>query len=235
MTLNVHSEVHAVAFSPSGKLIVSGSGDKLVWIWDASTGNELKVLKGHTDSVTSVAFSPDGKQIVSGSGDKSVRVWDASTGDELKVLKGHTNWVRSVAFSPDSKQIVSGSVDKSVRVWDASTGDELKVLKGHTDRVISVAFSPDGKQIVSGSEDKSVRVWDFGSLYIRETLSDSNHHETHTGWLLSLDGQHRLMFVPPEWLLPDASNTLAIPGSSCSSVDFIHSTLGPQWKQCYQP
>jgi WD40 repeat protein len=103
-----------------------------VRVWDASTGDELKVLKGHTNSVRSVAFSPDGKQIVSGSYDESVRVWDASTGDELKVLKGHTNWVTSVAFSPDGKQIVSGSYDESVRVWDASTGDELKVLKGHT-------------------------------------------------------------------------------------------------------
>jgi WD40 repeat protein len=64
-------------------------------VWGASTGDELKVLKGHTDWVTSVAFSPDGKQIVSGSNDKLVWVWDASTGDELKVLKGHTDLVTS--------------------------------------------------------------------------------------------------------------------------------------------
>ena len=57
---------------------------------DASLGDELKVLKGHTDYVRSVTFSPDGKQIVSGSDDKSMLVWDASTGDELKVLKGQT-------------------------------------------------------------------------------------------------------------------------------------------------
>ncbi|KIJ90136.1 hypothetical protein K443DRAFT_53745, partial [Laccaria amethystina LaAM-08-1] len=141
----------AVAVSPSGKQIVSGSDDKSVRVWDASTGDELKVLKGHTNSVRSVAFSPDGKQIVSGSDDKSVRVWDASTGNKLKVLKGHTDLVTSVAFSPDGKQIVFGSEDKSVQVWDASTGNELKVSKGHTDWVTSVAFSPDGKQIVSGS------------------------------------------------------------------------------------
>ena len=87
MTLNMHSSVVAVAVSLSGKRIVSGSGDKLVRVWDASTGDELKVLKGHTNFVRSVAFSPDDKQIVSGSNDKSVRVWNASTGDELKMLK----------------------------------------------------------------------------------------------------------------------------------------------------
>ena len=74
MTLNVQSSVYAVAVSPDGKQIVSGSHDRLVRIWDASTGNELKVLKGHTGNVNSVAFSPDGKKIVSGSDDESVRV-----------------------------------------------------------------------------------------------------------------------------------------------------------------
>ncbi|KIJ90128.1 hypothetical protein K443DRAFT_686942, partial [Laccaria amethystina LaAM-08-1] len=181
----------------------------------------LKVLKGHTSWVTSVAFSRDGKQIVSGSQAKSVRVWDASTGNELKVLKGHTDRVTSVAFSPDGKQIVSGSNDKSVRVWDALTGDELNVLKSHTGLVRSVAFSPDGKR--SGSR----------SLYIRETRSDD--HEEHTGWLLSPDGQHRLMFVLPELLLPDASNILTIPRSSRAYVDLTHSALGLQWTQCYHP
>ena len=151
------------------------------------------------------------------------------------MLEGHTNGVRSVAFSPDGKQIVSGSYDKSVRVWDVSTGKELKVLKGHTNVVFSVAFSPGGKQVVSGSCDESVRVWDIGPLYIRETILDSNHHGKHTGWLFSPDGQHRLMFVPPEWLLPDTPDILTIPGSSCSSVDLVHSALGPQWEQCYHP
>ena len=72
MTLNVNSFVNTVAFSPDGKHIVSGSDDESVWVWEVSTGNQLKELKGHTNSVTSVAFSPDGKHIVSGSDDKSV-------------------------------------------------------------------------------------------------------------------------------------------------------------------
>ena len=154
----------------------------------------------------------------------------------MKVLKGHTDKVTSIAFSPDGKRIVSGSHNKSVQVWDVSTG-ELKVLNGHTDKVTSVAFSPDGKQIVSGSNDNSIRVWNFRYLpvYTRETIPKSNYHEKYTGWLLSPDGQHRLMFVPPELLLPDVSNILTIPRSSCSSVNFTDSALGPQWKHCYHP
>jgi WD40 repeat protein len=84
-------------------------------VWDASTGAELNVLKGHTNPVTSVAFSSDGTRIASGSYGSSVRVWDASTGAELDVLQGHTNSVNSVTFSSDGTQIVPGS-DEIVRL-----------------------------------------------------------------------------------------------------------------------
>ena len=69
MTVQAGSATLAVAFSSDGTRIVSGSDDKSVRVWDASTGAELKELKGHTDSVNSVAFSTDGTQTVSAPGE----------------------------------------------------------------------------------------------------------------------------------------------------------------------
>jgi hypothetical protein len=118
-TLQGHEgSVRSAAFSPDGKMIVSGSYDKTVRLWDIE-GNPIgQPFLGHEDYINSVAFSPDGKLIVSGSNDKTVRLWDIEGNSIGQPFRGHESSVFSVVFSPDGKLIVSGSDDKTVRLWD---------------------------------------------------------------------------------------------------------------------
>ena len=65
----------SIVFSPDGKVLVSGSNDATIRLWDTTTGEQLSTLDGHTYSITSVAVSPDGSTIASGSFDGTVILW----------------------------------------------------------------------------------------------------------------------------------------------------------------
>ena len=187
-TLAGHTNlVTAVAVSPDGKTIVSGSRDHTVKVWDLATDRELRTLKGHTDSVDAVAVTPDGCTIISGSRDKTVKVWDLASGRDLRTLRGHNRRVTAVAVTPDGCTIISGSRDKTAKVWDLATGRELRTLAGHTYGVTAVAVTPDGTTIVSGSRDHIVKVWDLATG--RELRTLTGHTGSVTAVAVTPDGK----------------------------------------------
>src|SRR5262249_50091057 len=94
---------HAVVFSPDGTFLASISGGG-IRLWDATTGAEIRILKGHSGRIDSLAISPDGKRLVSGGkDDKTVKVWDVASGEELFTYRGHTARVHCLALSPDGR------------------------------------------------------------------------------------------------------------------------------------
>ena len=125
--LDGHQEgVYTLGFSLDGRLIVSGSADKTVRIWNLIDGTSKVLTINDGDSpnndhgVTSVAISPNGQFVAAGSLDTVVRIWDVDTAQLVDTLKGHSNSVYSVAFTPDGKGLVSGSLDKTLKYWDVS-------------------------------------------------------------------------------------------------------------------
>ncbi len=101
--------------------MVTASDDSTARLWDAATGKELAVLRGHEGAVWSAQFSPDGKRVVTASGDGTARVWDAATGRSWPCCAGMRTFSR-VAVLAGREQVVTASDDGTARVWDAATG-----------------------------------------------------------------------------------------------------------------
>ncbi len=116
-------------YSSDGQRIVSGQSDNTALIWEAGTGQELMVLRGHTDWVGNVNFSPDDQQVLTLAYDHTARIWDAKTGRELATLNAPGSVVWDAAYRPDGKQILTSQIDGTLHIWDAATGRELRVLK----------------------------------------------------------------------------------------------------------
>ena len=176
-TLEGHSDlVWDANVSHNGELIVSGSDDRSVILWDANNGEELRKFKGHTEGVRGCCFSRDSRFIVSASQDKSLRVWDTNTGQLIQELSGHNNFVKCCDMSCDDV-ILSGSLDNSLKTWNLD-GTCLRTFQGHSEFVWSCQFSNDGKFFASGSADKTVRIWDKNKSDAIKVLSE--HSETVT-------------------------------------------------------
>ncbi len=164
------AKVSKILFTPDGKELISVSNDKTIRVWDAATGEILRVLRlpidvGPWGELYAAALSPNGKTLaVGGAGpekDNSGAIYLISLADGTleRVIRGHKMSIFSLAFSPDGKLLASGSADKTARLWDVTTGDCRQTLSGHTNFVKGVIFSPDGRHVATASHDQTGRIW----------------------------------------------------------------------------
>jgi WD40 repeat protein/LysM repeat protein len=203
--------VRAIAFSPDGALLASGSDANKIQLWRASDGELVHTLEGHTDWVRDVAFSADGTLLASASDDRTVRLWRVSDGTPVRTLEGHSDLVWSVAIAPEGDLMASGScaekeeewrcIRGELFLWQVSDGTFLGRLEGHTRNVNALAFvlfedtalfedsapSEEAGRILlasgAGSQDAGD---DTVRLWDVETRTLLHTLEGHTGWVMDV-------------------------------------------------
>jgi len=185
-------QFHDALSHPSFPVLISGSYDRTVRVWNMETGEQLHCLKGHNLAVRALQF--DEVKLITGSMDCTLKVWDWRKGKCIRTLIGHTEGV--ICLNYDSNVLASGSVDSTIRVWNLRTGGSF-VLRGHSDWVNSVQLwdsnpkgsqAPEdtsffgrsgansllgafncgyqidpGKMLFSASDDGTIKLWDLNS------------------------------------------------------------------------
>lgn len=177
-------------------MLVSGSYDEAVFLWDVRTARVMRRLPAHSDPVGGVDFSTDGTLIVSCAGDGLIRIWDTATGQCLRTLVHEDNApVSSVRFSPNGKFVLAWTLDSCIRLWNYVEGRCVKTYQGHQNAKFSLggAFGVYGDEegevglgekkafAVSGSETGEILWWDVQS---KEVLQRERAHE---GVVLGID------------------------------------------------
>jgi WD40 repeat protein len=189
--------VTAVAFSPDGNTVATGSHDGTAWLWDVTDRAKpraLGTLTGHTDWVSAVAFSPDGRLLATAGIDHAVRLWDMATRQTVRTLTGSAHGFWTLSFSPDGHTLAAGGGDITVWLWDVATGRNTATLTSQSPPVllmpiVSVAFSPDGRLLATADDNDVVRLWDVAS---RRTIATITGHT---------DGGDSVAFSPDSRIL----------------------------------
>ncbi|XP_014367563.2 U3 small nucleolar RNA-associated protein 15 homolog [Papilio machaon] len=178
------------SFRNDGRLLIAGSEEAAVKLFDIQSKNVLRVFTGHTGPVHRTFFTKDQTKVISFSDDKSVCLWDIATEEKIKSFSEHADYIRAGAPSPVSPDLIlSGGYDHMVKLYDCRT-NEATLTVNHGSPVESTIFLPSGGLFVSAGGTE-VKVWDIfngGKLL----ANISQHHKTVTTLRLSSNAS-RLM------------------------------------------
>lgn len=204
----------ALAFSPDGKLLVTG------WLDLASVEGGVRLwkmptLENYTNlyevPLLSATFLPRSGYLLAGSWWAQLQVWnvDAHPPKMITSEGGHSAYIPAIAVAPGAKTFATASADQSICLWDASTFRRVARWRGHTREVWALAMSPDGERIASSSPDGTIRLWHGQPHDTGETWDDAGYVAG-----FSSDGQ-TVVFGPSEtdyhWRLVTGTNRVIIP------------------------
>lgn len=151
-------------FPGSGHLMLSGSADTTVKIWDVYHQKELlRTYSGHNKALSDVTFNASGKQFLSASYDRMMKLWDTETGQCVnRFTTGKTPHV--VRFNPDpehSNEFLAGMSDKKIIQFDIRTREIVQEYDHHLAAINTITFVDENRRFMTTSDDKSLRAWDY--------------------------------------------------------------------------
>jgi len=228
---DAHGDViYGLAIDPQRQLVVSGSGDTSLIVWNFDGQQLSSPFSGHNAEVTDVAFLGDGERIVSSSTDGTVRLWDLDGNPLAEPFEGHTGQVNSlnVYRAGEVFNIASCGNDGYICLWNQK-GQLLSKFSANGIPVKAVVFVPGSElkpNIFSGDEDGLIQQWSFDGESLGEPFV--GHRDRVTG--LTLHPTNDIL------LSTSADGTIrqwSLQGELLG--DPIRGHQGPVWAAIYSP
>lgn len=207
--------IYAVDYTPDGKLLLTGSFDQTVKVWNRETKAAIRTITDHKELVLTVEVSPDGRRFASSGLDRSIKLYDVPQLDPIYELKDQPQEGKTLALSYDGEWLVSGDKDR-VRLWQTKENKHVHDWKELSAEAQSVDISRNNELIVAGAKDGQIRGWNrndkklVGTLYVPSLTKLLIHPNNRTILAAGEDGAVRVtQNLPPEYReFPQASNDL---------------------------
>ncbi|MBI5927671.1 MAG: protein kinase [Chloroflexi bacterium] len=196
--------VKDIVVSTDNQLMLSGSNDHTLILWDVSTGQEIRRFEGHTGRILTAAFNADNSLIVSGSDDGEIILWDMATGQQVRQFTGHVGPVYSIVWQNSASRLISSGEDGQIILWDATSGAQIQQLTHQDTAILSLALSADEQFLLSGGSDGTIILW---TLAVEEVRRFTGHLGPVNSVAFSPDGQQVLSGSADESLILWDTNT----------------------------
>ncbi|XP_058801534.1 WD repeat-containing protein 48 [Phymastichus coffea] len=155
--------IYSLAMNPPGTIIVSGSTEKVLRIWDPRTCSKLMKLKGHQDNIKALVLNRDGSQCLSASSDGTIKLWSLGQQQCVQTYRVHTEGVWALLATENFSHVISGGRDKRVVMTELRNPEKFTVICEEKAPILKMVMTQDQSSVWVATSDSTINNWNISS------------------------------------------------------------------------